>query len=264
MKIINKKIDEISPDPNQPRKYEESSGLTTTDDKLNQFLKSVKEKGIIQPITIDENNVIICGEGRWRMAKKVELKEVPCIIKKGLSSTEKLELQMIENLQRNDMNFNEIVKGIKRLSSDPNYLKSKRKGERYKGLKEIAKTIGMSETWISQLLSLDKNAPLWLKQEINNGKTSISKALKIIREIDMGRKPKENIKKVEQIKDILERDIMKLSSGINKINLDLINNSPTNIKQIKTAVSIIKNKNLKDWNKLEKKVDYWSKQGRLK
>ena len=198
------------------------------------------------------------------MAKESGLKEVPCIVRKVNNPSERLEIQLIENLQRNDMSFRETIDGINRLIYEPNYLNSKRKGERYSGIKKIAKIIGRSETWISQLLSLDKNAPNWLKQEIDIGKTSISKALKIMRDMDMKKIPKEKIKKVNQVKDILNKDIKKLSGDIekimNKIELQYIKNNPNNINQIKTIIIEAKEENLKQWQKLEKKMDYWERQ----
>lgn len=97
--ILEIPIDRISPNPAQPRKYFNKQ-------KLAELASSVKEKGIIQPIFVrrdDDGYTIIAGERRWRAAQQVGLNRVPVIIKDA-SEKEELELSLIENIQREDIN----------------------------------------------------------------------------------------------------------------------------------------------------------------
>lgn len=94
------KIDDIKSDPSQPRKnFDESA--------LEQLSSSIKEHGILQPIVlvaaVDGGYMIVAGERRWRAARMAGLERVPAIIR-TLSSQHKLELSLIENLQRKDLN----------------------------------------------------------------------------------------------------------------------------------------------------------------
>lgn len=92
-------IDEIVPNRNQPRKYFD-------DEKLNQLVESIREKGIIQPIVVQRiasGHEIIVGERRWRAAKKAGLKKIPVVITEA-SDAESLEIAIIENIHREDLN----------------------------------------------------------------------------------------------------------------------------------------------------------------
>src|SRR5690606_14217135 len=93
-------IEKISPNPEQPRKVFEATAL-------NELADSIKQKGIIQPLLLqkiaDDKYEIIAGERRWRAAQKAGLDEVPALIK-DLKEQEVLELALIENIQRKDLN----------------------------------------------------------------------------------------------------------------------------------------------------------------
>jgi ParB family transcriptional regulator, chromosome partitioning protein len=95
--LIN--INEIEPNKNQPRKYFD-------DDAIHELADSIKQHGIIQPLILQKNDsyyVIIAGERRWRAAKIAGLKQIPAIIK-DYSPQEIVEVALIENIQREDLN----------------------------------------------------------------------------------------------------------------------------------------------------------------
>lgn len=104
-------INLVSPKKNQPRR-------NFNEDKLIELSDSIKLHGILEPIIVSKKDnyyEIIAGERRWRAAKKAELKEVPVIVK-DLNEREILELSLIENIQREDLNpieeamaYNELV-----------------------------------------------------------------------------------------------------------------------------------------------------------
>lgn len=102
---------DIEPDKNQPRKeFEEKS--------LAELSESIEKHGILQPIVVRPTEIgnykIIAGERRWRAARKAGLKEVPVIIK-DIEDREAMELALIENLQREDLDLLEEAMGYKQL-----------------------------------------------------------------------------------------------------------------------------------------------------
>ncbi len=98
--VLSVEIDRISPNPNQPRK-------TFNEDALNELTESVREKGVIQPIIVepqgDGRYVIVAGERRFRAAKRAGLSSIP-VIERTFTENEKLEIALIENIQRDDLN----------------------------------------------------------------------------------------------------------------------------------------------------------------
>ena len=104
------KLSEIEPNADQPRRE-------FNEDALQELAESIRQVGIIQPIVVQKREdyyEIIAGERRWRAARLAGLKEVPVIVK-DLSDKEILELSLIENLQREDLNPIEEAKAYKRL-----------------------------------------------------------------------------------------------------------------------------------------------------
>ena len=105
------KLRDIAPNPDQPRKNFEK-------EKLEALASSIKEHGIIQPIVVKprENGMftIIAGERRWRAAKLAGLSEVPCV-EGEYTEKQVMELALVENLQREDLNPVEEAEGYRRL-----------------------------------------------------------------------------------------------------------------------------------------------------
>ncbi len=106
-------LDEIVPNKNQPRKLFDDS-------KLQDLIDSIKEKGVLQPIVVQKSGngyEIIVGERRWRASKKAGLKKIPAVIKET-TDTESLELAIIENIHRHDLNPIEEGMAYSRLAVD--------------------------------------------------------------------------------------------------------------------------------------------------
>ncbi|MEJ2698962.1 MAG: ParB/RepB/Spo0J family partition protein [Desulfuromonadales bacterium] len=92
-------IEELRPHGNQPRK-------TFNDEKMAELAASIREKGVIQPLVVrrtEDHYQIIAGERRWRAAQKAGLREVPVVIQ-DVSEDWALEMALIENIQREDLN----------------------------------------------------------------------------------------------------------------------------------------------------------------
>ena len=104
------KITSIEPNRTQPRK-------NFDEDALSELAESIKQYGILQPLLVSKKKdyyEIIAGERRWRAAKMAGLKEVPVIIKE-LNDQERVEISLIENIQREDLNPIEEAQAYKRL-----------------------------------------------------------------------------------------------------------------------------------------------------
>jgi len=103
-------IEKIRPNRNQPRKYFAA-------DKLEELAASIREKGIIQPLVVtrrDDHYEIIAGERRWRAAQKAGLHEIPVVIREATPDAI-MELALIENIQRQDLNAIEEAQAYRSL-----------------------------------------------------------------------------------------------------------------------------------------------------
>ena len=106
-------ITKVEPNREQPRK-------NFDEDALQELSESIKQFGLLQPILVQQRDnyyEIIAGERRWRAAKIAGLKELPAIIM-DLSENEVLEISLIENIQRQDLNPIEAARAIKQLMEE--------------------------------------------------------------------------------------------------------------------------------------------------
>src|SRR5213596_4047725 len=152
-KIQRVSLDSITPSPLQPRK---DFGA----DALSELVESIRQHGIIQPLivrTIDGRHELIAGERRWRAAQEAGLTEVPVIIRSA-SDLEVLELSLIENLQRADLNPIEEAQGYARLA-----------GEFGMRQEDVALKVGRSRAAVAnamRLLDLHPQIQVWLAQDL--------------------------------------------------------------------------------------------------
>jgi ParB family chromosome partitioning protein len=152
--MVELDIARVEPDRNQPRK-------TFDEDDLEELAESIKEKGILIPLLVrpqEDYYQIIAGERRWRAARKAGLKKVPVIIRDDMTDQEVVEVQLIENIQRADLNPIDEALAYKRLIEDF-------------GLKqdEVADRVSKSRTTITnslRLLKLDERVQKMLIEDI--------------------------------------------------------------------------------------------------
>ena len=137
----NLPINDLTPNKYQPRKiFDESI--------LEDLSKSIKERGIIQPIIVRKSNdnkskfEIIAGERRWLAAKKIGLQDVPVVITEA-DDLKSLEFAIVENVQRHDLNPLEEAQGYKRLIDQFSYDQEK-----------VSKFIGKSRSYITNSLRI--------------------------------------------------------------------------------------------------------------
>lgn len=134
------KITMVEPNRDQPRK-------NFDEDALMELAESIKQFGLLQPILVQDREgyyEIIAGERRWRAAKMAGLKEVPVIIKK-LSNQEIVEISLIENIQREDLNPIEEAQAYKRLLNEFNLKQD-----------EVAERVSKSRTAVTNSMRLLK------------------------------------------------------------------------------------------------------------
>ena len=149
-------VSQIKPNPNQPRRNFDNKSL-------DELSNSINEKGVITPITIrpiDKGYEIIAGERRWRAAKKAKLKSIPAYVLNIDTDAEMMEVALIENIQRENLNAIEEAEGYAVLNSKYNL-----------SHEDIAKTIGKKRTTISNSLRLLK-LPAEIRRSIRDGKIS--------------------------------------------------------------------------------------------
>ncbi|GEQ19434.1 MULTISPECIES: ParB/RepB/Spo0J family partition protein [Clostridium] len=146
-------LNEIRNDNNQPRKAFDN-------DKIAELTESIKTHGIIQPLILRKSDdglyVIVAGERRWRAAKMAGLKDVPAIVME-LSEKDVLEISLIENIQRQDLNPIEEASAYKKLLSDFNLTQE-----------DLSKRIGKSRTAITNTMRL-MNLDIRVQQYIIEG-----------------------------------------------------------------------------------------------
>jgi ParB family chromosome partitioning protein len=156
----------LVPSPLQPRRV-------FAREDIDSLAKSMKERGILQPILVrtkpDNKNEyeIIAGERRWRAAQMAQIHEVPAIIR-GLTDEEVLEVALIENIQRADLNALEEALGYRRLIDRYNHTQD-----------SLSKVIGKSRSHIANTLRL-LSLPDAVKDLLNDGKISAGHARSLI------------------------------------------------------------------------------------
>ena len=149
-------IDEIVPNRLQPRKH-------FNDEQLEELENSIREHGVIQPIVVQKGQnsyELIVGERRWRASKKVGLKKIPAIVRET-TDTESLELALIENLNRQDLNPIEEADGYARLAKDFRLTQEK-----------ISQRMGKSRESVANAMRLLK-LPRQVKEDMIGGRLTM-------------------------------------------------------------------------------------------
>src|SRR6516165_6627169 len=163
-------IDRILPNSHQPRK-------NFNEDALNELADSIREHGVIQPIVVsalDEGFFqLIAGERRWRASQRAGLLRVPAVVREA-GAPDALELALIENLQREDLNPIEEAQAYERLISDFGMTQE-----------EVARRVGKNRATVANMLRLLRLPPevqQWLRE--NRLSTGHAKALLSLSDLD--------------------------------------------------------------------------------
>jgi ParB family transcriptional regulator, chromosome partitioning protein len=159
-------VDQISPNEHQPRHRFE-------DARLDELAQSIRTNGVIQPIVVrkvDGGYRIIAGERRWRAAQRAGLTRVPVVIKEMAagSDAQLLEMALIENIQREDLNPIDQAAAYERLSTDFGMTQE-----------EIAAAVGKDRSSVANHMRLLK-LPLEVRAEVSTGRLSMGHARALI------------------------------------------------------------------------------------
>ena len=194
-------IDELVPSPYQPRRV-------FATDALADLVLSIKEKGVLQPLLVRKNPKkstgyeIVAGERRFRASKMAGLKTVPVIIKK-FSNKDALEVALIENLQREDLNPLEEAESYKRLLEEFKYTQE-----------ELSKVIGKSRSYLSNMMRL-LELPDEIKQMVEQKELTVGHARALLSAQDPVALATEVLKKGYSVRKT-ERLASKKGSGLIK------------------------------------------------
>ena len=156
-------IDKITPNPNQPRTH-------FNETQLRELSESIRENGVLQPLLVREKNggyEIIAGERRYQASRLAGLEELPVIIK-DVDDQKMLELALIENLQRSDLNPIEEARGYKRLLKESGMTQE-----------ALSKAVSKSRSAITNSLRL-LDLPETVQQMLFDGKLTAGHARAIL------------------------------------------------------------------------------------
>ena len=159
-KVEKIKLVDIVPNPFQPRKR-------FTTDKMKELTNSIREKGVIQPVlvrSVGGKHELVAGERRWRAAQELQLEEIPAIIREDISAVNSLEISLIENIQREELNPIEEANAYQELVGQFEYT-----------LDKVGQMVGKDKTTISnslRLLALSDD----IKAYVEDGKISAGHA----------------------------------------------------------------------------------------
>ena len=156
-------VTQLKPNPLQPRmRFDEKS--------IDELAQSIRESGVVQPVLVvqeDGQFKIIVGERRWRAAQKAGLKKIPVMIR-NLPLAKQLEISIIENIHREDLNPLEIALAYQKMTQDLNYTQQ-----------EIADKVGKDRTSITNYLRLLK-LPQEIQDALGDGSLSMGHARAIL------------------------------------------------------------------------------------
>jgi len=150
-------LDRLCPNPEQPRKHFDESGLA-------ELADSIRRHGVLQPLLVSEDGaggyLVIAGERRWRAARLAGLKTVPAVIRERLGARDELALALVENLQRRDLSALEEARAFEHLRSEHGLSQA-----------EIAKQVGMDRSTVANALRLLR-LPEKIQEMVESGRLS--------------------------------------------------------------------------------------------
>lgn len=198
-------LDKIKPNPEQPRKEFDKQAL-------EELTQSVRENGVIVPITVMKENgeyILIAGERRYRAAKSAGLSEIPAYIRIA-TKKEVMEMALVENIQREDLNAIEIALALKGLIEECNLTQE-----------QMSERIGKNRSTITNYLRLLK-LPAEVQVAIRNNQISMGHARCLVNlesdgeQIEMMKRIIEKGLSVRQVEDLAKQSREKQQQGQSK------------------------------------------------
>jgi ParB family chromosome partitioning protein len=159
-KFLDVPVDAILPNPLQPRERFDSNQIET-------LKNSIKNSGLIQPIAVRQVNdkyEIVAGERRWRAVKALKIPTIPAYVLKVDNNRKLLELSLLENVKREDLNPIEIAVGFKRLSDEFNMTQQ-----------ELSEAFSVDRSTVANSMRL-LNLPEEIQEKVKSGELSMGHA----------------------------------------------------------------------------------------
>ena len=200
--VMSIPIDSIEPNPDQPRKK-------FFKDDLDDLARSIVEKGIIQPLIVrniddkNDNYQIVAGERRWRAAQIARIHSVPVIVRE-FSDLEVLEVAIIENIQRSDLNPIDEARGYQQLMSRFSHTQEK-----------LSQALGKSRSHIANLLRL-LTLPEDVQGMLADNVISIGHARALITRDDASLLAREVVRKSLSVREVERLAKLEFKNKINK------------------------------------------------
>ncbi len=222
-KFVVVETEKITPNPDQPRREFDQSSLKNLADSITQ-------NGILQPLllkAVNGNFQLVAGERRFRAAQMIGLERVPAILVEGLSRLEQMQLALIENLQREDLNVMELAEGYSRMINEYGLTQD-----------DLAQKVSKNRSTITNTLRL-LNLPDQVKDLIRKGKISSGHARTILalnsekEQLEVARKIIDENLSVRVLEDLIygkKRRKRGKSLKLKKMPPELID-AETNLKQ---------------------------------
>jgi len=170
--VVYMKVADIKPDPNQPNQ-------TINQERVSQLAAAIKSQGLINPIEVDSNGMIVTGEHRWRAVSELGWEEIPCTIIDPKDWKERLLRQLIENVSHGNMTDYDLAYSMSLLISG-----ASSRGELainrdsfhsspyfQKGITWLSEEIGKSKGWIHEKLTILSEG-LGIQEAVKEGKLS--------------------------------------------------------------------------------------------
>jgi ParB family chromosome partitioning protein len=208
--ILDLSINQVDPAEEQPRKQFDQ-------DKLEALAESIRAHGVVQPVIVrkqGERFTLVAGERRWRAARLAGLKTIPAIVKE-YSSRDVMEIALIENLQREDLNPIEEAEAFQRLMDDYGLTQE-----------EVARIVGRSRSAVANAVRM-LTLPARIKSYLIDGQLSSGHARTLVAVGDAGRQEwlagqiisrELNVRETEQL---VQRDEVAKKKSIEKKGKDM-------------------------------------------
>lgn len=174
----------IHPHPGQPRRYFDEAAL-------DDLAASIALRGLIQPIVVrphDHGYQIVAGERRWRAAQRAQLHDVPVIVR-DFNDAETLEVSIVENIQRQDLNPIEEAEAYQKLTTDYGHTQE-----------ALAKLVHKSRSHIANLIRL-LDLPVSVRQAVGDGRLTMGHARALITALDPAALAEEVMRRELSVRD---------------------------------------------------------------
>lgn len=191
-------LKELRPNPYQPRKHFE-------EEALQELAESIKMHGVVQPLVVRKSirgYEIVAGERRFRAAKLAGLTEVPIVVR-DFTDDQMMEIALVENLQREDLNPIEVANAYQKLMNHLGITQE-----------ELAERVGKSRPHVTNFLRL-LQLPHEIQEDVSRGTLSMghARALLGIKDLDLQKKLAEKVKQEKASVRQLEEWVQKLNEG---------------------------------------------------